>query len=91
MAFNDTPGRPHKQKFRLSVSPLAELVDRSTASISNILKKRKEEIEKHHEAHNISMYHNKMRKDPTGNPYPPMESEPEINYQKVTEVAKTET
>jgi hypothetical protein len=84
--FNDAPQRPHKQKFRLSIQPLFELTGRAKNSISKVLKERNEEIEFHHQRHQISDYHNKSRKDEQGNYYPPMESEPEIDYQKLTEI-----
>ncbi|MEY4517614.1 MAG: hypothetical protein RLZZ499_213, partial [Cyanobacteriota bacterium] len=48
---------------------------------------RSEDIEAHHQRHQISAYHNKSRKDEYGNFYPSIKSEPEINYQKYTEIA----
>jgi len=86
MDFNDEPERPHKQKFRLSVKPISDLTGRATNSVSKILKERGEEIEEHHQQHKISVYHNKSRKDERGNSYSPIESEPEIDYQQLTEV-----
>ncbi|MEM8829173.1 MAG: protelomerase family protein [Cyanobacteria bacterium P01_G01_bin.19] len=86
MEFNDTPGRPHKQKFRLSVKPLSDLCGRANNSIAALLKDRREEIDRHHEKHELSAYHNKSRKNKDGVHYPPIEQESEINYQKVTEI-----
>ena len=90
MEFNNTTDRPHRQKFRVSIKPVADLTGRATNSVSKILKERSEEIESHHEQHEISSYHNKSRRDGEGNDYLPVESEPEINYQKVTEIAQAE-
>jgi hypothetical protein len=87
MRFNDAEGRPHHQKFRLSIMSIRDLTDRAKGSISKVLKDRNEEIEAHHERHQLSGYHNKSRKDEKGNFYPPIESEPEIDYQKYTEIA----
>lgn len=87
LEFNDAPNRPHRQKFRLSIKPVADLSGRATNSVSKILKERAEEIEEHHQKHKMSSYHNKSRRDENGNDYPPIESEPEINYQKITEIA----
>lgn len=86
MDFNDAPERPHKQKFRLSVKPISDLTNRANNSVSKVLKERSEEIEKHHQQHQISAYHNKSRKNEQGDFYPPIESEPEIRYERLTEV-----
>lgn len=86
MEFNNAPDRPHRQKFRVSIKPVADLTGRATNSVSKILKERSEEIEHHHQKHNISNYHNKSRRDSEGHDYPPIQSEPEINYQKITEI-----
>jgi hypothetical protein len=86
MRFNDAEGRPHHQKFRLSIMSIADLSDRAKGSISKVLKERSEDIEAHHQRHQISAYHNKSRKDEYGNFYPSIKSEPEINYQKYTQI-----
>jgi len=86
LEFNNSPNRPHRQKFRISIKPIADLTGRATNSVSKILKERSELINSHHEQHNISNYHNKSRRDENGNDYSPVESEPEINYEKITEI-----
>jgi hypothetical protein len=86
MRFNDAEGRPHHQKFRLSIMSIADLSDRAKGSISKVLKERSEDIEAHHQRHQISAYHNKSRKDEYGNFYPSIKSEPEIHYQKYTQI-----
>lgn len=87
MRFNDVEGRPHHQKFRLSIMSIADLTDRAKGSISKVLKERSEDIEAHHQRHQISAYHNKSRKDEYGNFYPSIKSEPEIHYHKYTEIS----
>ncbi|NJK58719.1 MAG: hypothetical protein HC939_23445 [Pleurocapsa sp. SU_5_0] len=85
MKFNDAPGRPHKQKFRINIQTLYDLTNRAKNSISKVLSERNEEIESHHERHQLDAYHNKSRKDEQGNFYLPIKSETEIDYQKLTE------
>lgn len=84
--FNNSPNRPHRQKFRLSIKPIADLTGRATNSISRVLKERSEEIESHHQQHQIDSYHNKSRRDDEGHDYPTVESEPEIDYHKFTQI-----
>ena len=91
MQFNDAPNRPHKQKFRLSISPLSDLTVRAFNSISKVLKERKKEIDAHHRKHQLSTYHNKSRKDENGHEYPSIESEPQILYHKLTHVDTPDT
>lgn len=84
--FNNAPDRPHRQKFRISIKPVADLTGRATNSVSKILKERTQEIEQHHQNHQISSYHNKSRRDENGNDFPPVDSEPDIIYHKISEV-----
>ena len=84
--FNNTPNRPHKQKFRVSVKPVADLAERSTNSVSKVIEERSEEIDSHHNQHQLGEYHNRGRKDDDGNKYPPITQEPEINYTKLTDI-----
>ena len=86
MEFNNAPNRPHKQKFRLSVKPIKDLCGRANNSIAAILQDRRAEIERHHQQHELSPYHNKSRKAQDGNQYPSIDQESEIHYQKVTEI-----
>jgi hypothetical protein len=85
--FNDESERPHKQKFRINIETLYVLTKRARNSISKVLKQRSEEIELHHQRHQLDTYHNKNRRDEQGKLYPPIKSEPEIDYQKHTEIA----
>jgi len=87
MKFNDSPDRPHRQKFMLSVRVISNLTGRALNSVSKILKTRQEEIDEHYQKHKISKNHNRSRKDKNG-PYPPIEEEPEITYHKITSLAK---
>jgi hypothetical protein len=86
--FNNAPNRPHRQKIRISIKPIVDLTGRATNSISKVLKDRSEEINRHHEQHQIDSYHNKSRRDETSKDYPNVESEPDINYQKLTETTQ---
>ena len=90
LEFNNAPDRPHRQKFRISIKPVADLTGRATNSVSKILKERSEEIEEHHQKHKISNYHNKSRRDSEGNDYPPIQSEPQINYHKLTQTTQAD-
>jgi len=87
MEFNNAPDRPFKQKFRISIAPVAELTGRATNSVSSILKERRSEIEDHHLQHKITNYHNRSRRDQNGDYYLSIKSEPEINYYRITQVS----
>jgi hypothetical protein len=85
--FNNSPARPHRQKFRLSIKPIADLTGRATNSISKVLKERSQEIDSHHQHHQIDSYHNKSRRDAQGRDFPTVDSEPEIDYHKLTQIS----
>jgi IMP dehydrogenase/GMP reductase len=54
MQHNEVPGTTHRDKFRVSVNALRKLVKgRSSKIMQEIIAQRSEEIEKHHQKHQL--------------------------------------
>lgn len=58
MAFNDTANRPQEEMWRIGISSLKRLTSSSQSVIQRVCKKRKKDIDAHHEKHNLGKYHN---------------------------------
>jgi flagellar biosynthesis GTPase FlhF len=90
--FNDFPNRPHKQKFLVNINTVSQVtardhyMPRSNSPIKNVLTQRQQEIDLHHQKHQLFGLRRKIRKDNQGNLYPDATSEPDIHYQKFTQV-----
>ena len=86
--FNNTPHRPHQQKFYVSANAISDLTQRSTSSVSKVVKERMQEVNSHHDQHQLDKYHNRSRQDDDGHDYPPIQDEPDIHYTKITEISE---
>jgi hypothetical protein len=53
MQWNDTPGRPHEEKWAITINALKSVIQ-SQAKILRILDQRQEEIKAHHAKHQIN-------------------------------------
>jgi hypothetical protein len=91
--FNDSPDRPHEQKFLININTVSQVTardpnykHRSPSSIRKVLATRQDEIDLHHQKHKLFGLGRKIRKDSQGILYPDATSEPDIHYQKFTEV-----
>ena len=63
MAYNDTPNRPHNDKWAVSLSILRRLSGYSAPPISAVIDARKDEIDAHNNRHNFDLLHNRKSKN----------------------------
>jgi hypothetical protein len=63
MAYNDTPNRPHNDKWAVSLSILRRLSGYSAPPISAVIDARKDEIDAHNAKHNFDLLHNRKSKN----------------------------
>ena len=63
LAYNNTPGRPHQDKWAISFPVIKELGKPIGATYQKVIKQvvqsRQAEIEAHHQQHGLSRYHNR--------------------------------
>ena len=62
MAYNDTPNRPHNDKWAVSLSILRRLSGYSAPPISAVIDARKDEIDAHNQSHQFDLLHNRKGK-----------------------------
>ena len=63
MAYNDTPNRPHDDKWAVSLSILRRLSGYSAPPISAVIEERKSEISAHNNRHQFDLLHNRKGKN----------------------------
>lgn len=85
--FNNFPHRPQEQKFYIGVGSVRELTGRGDTAIRAVLEQRQQEIQQHLQQHQLDQNHNLSRRDSNGNEYPTIDIEPELSYQKITQVS----
>ena len=61
--FNNQPDLPHKDKWHIGISALRKLTDRGDSVVKRVLESRTDEIQQHHEIHQIGSRHNSKGKD----------------------------
>ena len=63
LAYNNSPGRPHQDKWAISFPVIKELGKPIGATYQKVIKQvvqsRQAEIEAHHQQHGLSRYHNR--------------------------------
>jgi hypothetical protein len=63
MAFNNTPHRPHADKWAISVAILRQLANCGQSAAYAVYNSRKDEIESHNQSHQLDYLHNRKGKD----------------------------
>jgi hypothetical protein len=59
MAYNNTPNRPHEDKWMISITLLKELAGCGQSAVYVVYNARKDEIEAHNRLHQLGSYHNR--------------------------------
>ena len=60
--FNEQEGIAHKEKFRIGIGGVRTLTGRGDNIIRRVLKRRKDELDEHHQKHELSSTHNSKGK-----------------------------